>query len=407
MLVPPWRPTESRQRSLSAGYFKDGTRSLVYRLNLPPAGKILIFQESHTMNYRLFTGNPGRIACFALLVLALAIPCASAITLTPGSTSSVATIAQGDPVTISGIATGHPLVGLQVWFIGYNFVKVTTVQVNNDNSYAYILKEADTANLAPGQYFVIVQHPMMNGRFDIVYDSATGVIKNVQTGQTVFQLTGAGSLQSPDAANALLTAIGSQNIDDTFATVSFFISQPTVGISSIGTVPQGTVFILNGTTSLAPGDNLMVDITSSSFGPTKKTSSSGFSGTGGMVTVQPGSGGQNVWSCGVDTSTFTPDEYLVTVSGITRPVTTSAKFTVVAAPACAGSGGTCPIPGFAPVNSTSPSVTPTENNGGVQATTSQPPVTSALPATTKGASLPAAVAVAAIITAVLLCTRRP
>ncbi|HVP96130.1 hypothetical protein [Methanoregula sp.] len=359
------------------------------------------------MNYRPLTGNPYRTACFALLIFALAVPCVSAITLTPGSPGSVATIAQGDPVTISGIATGHPQVGLQIWFIGYNFVKVTTVQVNDDNSYVYILREADTVNLAPGQYFVIVQHPMENGRFDIVYDSATGTVKNVQTGQTVFQLTGSGSLQSPDAANALLTAIGSQNIDDTFATVSFFVSQPIVGINSIGTIPQGTLFILNGTTSLAAGDNLMVEVTSSSFGPTAKTSSSGFSGTAGMVTVQPGSGGQNVWSCGVDTSTFTPDEYLVTVSGVTQSVTASAKFTVVPASSCNGSGEICPIPSLVSANSTTPAVTASQNSTVVPVITSPSAATTKLPSTTQGASLPAALCVAGITVAALLCCRRP
>ena len=57
------------------------------------------------------------------------------------NSGSIATIAQGDPVTISGIATGHPQVGLQIWFIGYNFAKVTTVQVNNDNTYEYQISE--------------------------------------------------------------------------------------------------------------------------------------------------------------------------------------------------------------------------------------------------------------------------
>ena len=150
---------------------------------------------------------------------------------------------------------------------------------------------------------------MMNGQFDIVYDASSGTVKNVQTGKSIYQFTGSGSLQSTDSITALMSAIGSQNIDDTFAMVTFFVSTPTVAVNSIGDIPQGENFNLNGTTSLAAGDNLMVDITSSSFSPTSKSTSYGFSGAGGMVTVMPGSAGQNTWSFTVDTSTFTPDEY--------------------------------------------------------------------------------------------------
>jgi hypothetical protein len=360
------------------------------------------------MKYPPLYVNPCRSACLVLLILAFAIPYASAITLTPGNTGSVATIAQGDPVTISGIATGNPQVGLQIWFIGYNFVKISTVQVNDDNTFAYILRGTDTANLAPGQYFVIVQHPMENGRFDIVYDAVSGTVRNVQTGKTVFQLTGSGGLQSPNAVTALLAAIGSQNIDDTFATVSFSVGQPTVGINSIGTIPQGTTFILNGTTSLAPGDNLMVDITSSSFGPAKKTISSGFSGAGGMVTVQPGSAGQNTWSFTVDTSAFPPDDYLVTISGITQSVTASGTFTVVPASSCTGSGETCPITGLASANGTSPVITIAGNSTGIPVTTTLPLATTTLSATTtKSAPVPVALCGAGIAAAILLCSRRP
>jgi hypothetical protein len=345
--------------------------------------------------------------CLLLLAGVLMFPGSAAITLTPGSTSSSAVIAQGDPVTISGIATGHPLVGLQIWFIGYNFAKVTTIPVNDDNTYSYQLQSADTANLAPGQYFVIVQHPMENGRFDIVYDSSTGAVENVQTGKTVFQFTGSGSLQSTNAATALLAAIGSQNIDDTFATVTFFVGQPTVGIASPGTVPQGTSFTLNGTTSLAAGDNLKVDITSSSFTPTKKTDSSSFSGASGVVAVQPGTSGLNTWSFPVDTSTFAPDEYLVTVSAITQSATASTKFIVVpATTGCNDTSGTCPIPGLVSSNATATgAAADVTGNNATAVVAGGTAATAALPATTKSASFPAAFGLAGIGAAALLLRR--
>ena len=271
---------------------------------------------------------------FLLLLCALLIirP-VSAISLSPGSSFAGApTIANGDPVYIHGIATGHPSGGLQVWLIGYNYVKISTVYTNADNTYEYELKPADTQSLAPGQYFVLVQHPMMNGVFDIYYDGSTGSVINRQlgSGTSIFQSTGTGSLQKPDGANALMQAINSQNLDDTFATTSFIIGNPTAFINPIGDHAVGDKFTIHGSTNLAVGNNLMIEIISSSFKPTQKVQSAEFSGSAGTVKVEPGTNGLNRWSFDVDASTFKPDEYVVQVSGETIDVTGSTTFNIVA-----------------------------------------------------------------------------
>ena len=267
-----------------------------------------------------------------LLCALLIIPPLSAISLSPGSSFAGApSIANGDPVYIHGIATGHPRDGLQVWLIGYNYVKITTVSTNADNTYEYELKSADTQTLAPGQYFVLVQHPMMNAEFDIYYDLSKGSVINRQlgTGTSIFQLTGSGSLQNTDGANALMRAINSQNLDDTFATTSFIISPPTAFITPIEDHAVGDRFTINGSTNLAVGNNLMIEIISSSFKPTQKLQGNEFSGSAGTVKVRPGTNGFNSWSFDVDASTFKPDEYIVKVSGTTIEVTGSTTFNIV------------------------------------------------------------------------------
>jgi hypothetical protein len=342
--------------------------------------------------------NASLITCMLLLAIALGIPCASAITLTPGN-ATITTIAQGDPVYIQGIATGHPQVGLQIWFIGYNFARVTTVQVNDDNTYEYELQKADTANLAPGQYFVLIQHPMMNGRFDVVYDASSGSVTNVQTGKTIYKFTGSGSLQSTDSITALMNAIGSQNIDDTFATVTFYVSQPTVTINPIGDKHTGDTFTINGTTSLAAGDEIMVEITSSSYTPTSKTQPSGFSGASGTVNVVAGSNGINTWSFDVDTSSFTPDEYIVRVSGVLQDVTTSTTFNVV----CNGTGDTCSVPAWvSTVATAAPAVANiTTTTAAIPDTSVVVPSTS-IPVTTQRASVPVVLCLAGIASVLLI-----
>jgi len=342
-----------------------------------------------------------KMICLVVFCVFIGIPAVSAVTLTPGS-SSTTTISQGDPVYIRGVATGQPQVGLQIWFIGNNFAKVSTVQVNDNDTYEYELSESDTANLAPGQYFVLVQHPMMNGRFDVVYDASTGTVSNVQTGKTLYKFTGSGSLQSSDAATALIKAVGSQNIDDTFASVSFLVGQPGAAINPIGDRSVGEKFTINGTTNLAAGDKILVEITSVSFQPTSKNEPSGFSGASGVVTVVAGSGGRNTWSFDVDTSTFTPDEYVVRISGMEADMTASAYFNVLCAES--GDSGTCGLPA---VTNTTATVTATSNltATATPATTTSLPQTT-LPATTQETPLPAALCIAGTGMALALLCRK-
>ena len=289
----------------------------------------MIMMNGHSLFARYGCGT-----LFFMLCAVILLPASAAITITPGDSGSSSAIAHGDPVFIRGIATGHPQSGLQVWIIGYNYLKIDTVQVNADNTYSYELKSSETLGLASGQYLVIIQHPMMNGQFDIVYNPTTGGVINRQLGggTTIFQLTGPGSLQSPDAGNALMRAINSQNVDDSFSTVSFFVSSPETLIKPIGTKYVGDSFTITGSTNLAVGDTLMVEIVSSSFKPTQKAQSGEFSGSSGTVQVMPGTNGYNRWSFDVDSSTFRPDEYLVKVSGMTVDVTGSTTFILLERP---------------------------------------------------------------------------
>jgi hypothetical protein len=305
--------------------------------------------------------------CIGALLLVSALfflPCAALDLTTPASASSSApAISNGDSVRLHGIATGHPRNGLQVWVIGKNYLKVSTIQVNDDNTFEFELKPSDTRSLASGQYYVVVQHPMMNGQFDVYLDPSGNVVNRQQGagGMAIFTMAGSGSLQGPDSAQALVEAISSQNIDDSFTTYTFAISPPTAFIDPIGDHAVGDKFTISGSTNLAVGDNLMVEITSSSFRPTQKSAPGGFSGANGMVTVVPGTGGYNRWSFAVDAATFQPDEYIVKVSGITVDVTGSTTFNVLEK---------MPV-------TTIPSVILTETRGTVTATQTQAPLPTA------------------------------
>jgi hypothetical protein len=303
-----------------------------------------------------FLAGSLRFSVLFLLSVCILTYAAGAIMLSPQDTSSSSSmIANGDPVSVNGIATGHPQNGLQVWLIGNNYLKVSTISVNTDNTYTYELTSAETRTLASGQYFVVIQHPMMNGQFDVTYDAATGKVTNriLGGGTPIFQMSGAGSLQSPASASALVRAISSQDIDDTFVTYSFFISNPTALIYPISDHTVGDRFTIGGSTNLAVGNELMVDITSASFKPTPKTAGSAFSGASGMVKVVPGPTRYNCWTFDVNTATFSPDEYIVTVKGVLVDVTGSTTFNLL-------TGGTVthiPLPSLTIITTPVPTTT--------------------------------------------------
>ncbi|MDD1690604.1 MAG: DUF3821 domain-containing protein, partial [Methanoregula sp.] len=149
------------------------------------------------------------------------------------ATASQSTVAKGDRIYISGTAQGDPGI-VQVWIMGKNYAVLKSASVNSDASFKYEVKQEDTKTLSSGQYFVVVQHPMQNGEFDVALhtlDDSTnpGYVYNKQlinsgaTGSTttIFKLLGSNSLQGSDAAEALAQGINDANVDDTYTKLQF------------------------------------------------------------------------------------------------------------------------------------------------------------------------------------------
>ena len=260
------------------------------------------------------------------------------------ATASQSTIAQGDRFFITGTAEGNPK-SVQIWILGKNYpttaAGIRTESVNTDGSFKYEVTQGTTRNLYPGQYFVVVQHPMQNNEFDIYADSTTGAVYNrmlgVLPGTKVFQLLGAGSLQGSDAAEALVQGINNPNVDDTYTKFQFLVEVPLIRIDPIGDKGVSDRFTVTAQTNLAVDDDILVQVYSTSFKPTQKTQSGEFSGATGTVKVTKGDAGMNRISFDVDSSTFKPDEYIVQESAVIQTATGTALFNVLdsAAPAAA------------------------------------------------------------------------
>lgn len=248
------------------------------------------------------------------------------------SASMPGIVAAGDKIIIKGNAGAKVDAGIAVWVFGPNYVKYKTTSVEDDGSFEAELTAGDTANLASGQYFVVVQHPMYNGEFDVYPANETTTVRGAYpiSGTLKFRILGAGSLQASEAANALVKQVEDPAIDDVFAKLQFTVGNPYINIVPISQKMVGDPFIVAGTTNLAVGDELIVEIMSSSFTATNKSQSSAFAGTSATVKVVAGeSANENKYTMSGDTKTFPADEYIVKVSGITNSVSNSALFTVV------------------------------------------------------------------------------
>ena len=242
-------------------------------------------------------------------------------------------VAKGDKLVITGTAEGNPST-LKLYIFGTNYFKDHSITVEDDGTYE---KEVPIdSDLASGQYFVVIQHPMMNGAFDAALDSDGNgqyfEIKNVGPGgaaQSSFYVTGNDKLTGSQAADSLTKMIDSANIDDIYTKLTFTVSDPWIAIDGPGDQAMGTTFTISGTTNLAVDDQISVEVTSSSFNAAEKTQNTGTSGVTIMTKVVAGDGVNNVWSVEVDSTNWELDEYNVNVDGLEIDVTATATFNLV------------------------------------------------------------------------------
>ncbi len=196
-----------------------------------------------TWEYTLYTNNlginPGPYAIYAVSqpktaaqVTAAENKSARVIFKKPFITAEITPleISKGQPFTVTGFAEGNPG-AVQAWIIGDTYVFTTTSPTNPDSSFLFNITPQISEKLPAGQWYLIVQHPMQNNQLDIVVSGDW--VKNLQlqggspgTGMNLFRITGAGSLQGHDAAEALIAALNDPTVDDTYTEIPFVVTAP-------------------------------------------------------------------------------------------------------------------------------------------------------------------------------------
>jgi hypothetical protein len=144
-----------------------------------------------------------------------------------GARISSVSPAIGEPVTINGLVTGSILpVDVQIWLFAGNYVNVSTVPVNADGTISITYS---TIGLPPAIYYVYIQSPGANGKFNIDLEEAginSGQVVNTVTNALIFNITGAGSVRDAAASQALSDAINNQGVDDAYTKLTLQLVAP-------------------------------------------------------------------------------------------------------------------------------------------------------------------------------------
>jgi len=233
------------------------------------------------------------------------------------ATASQSTVAQGDRIYIIGTAEGDPKPGIQIWIFGENTFLQKTIPVNADASFSLRINRTETKKLDIGQYFVIVQHPMINNEFDIYLDDdGETVLSNYpKKGTRLFSIKGHHGISDAYGAEKIAEAINNPDIDDTYTKFQFLIEKPVIRFDPIRDVRLGDKLTISAQTNLAVDDEILIEITSpisnqfEKFPEIKPIFRS-------KVMVIKGEAGLNRITVDIDTSPFQQGKYLVRVEAL-------------------------------------------------------------------------------------------
>ena len=101
-----------------------------------------------------------------------------------------------------------------MWIFAGNYVNVTNVPVNGTGFYS---KTINTAEFPQAYYYIFIQHPGSDSKFNINSRGYSGEVVNTNTGAVIFNFTGTGSVNDNAAAVALSTAFNTIGVDDIFS----------------------------------------------------------------------------------------------------------------------------------------------------------------------------------------------
>jgi hypothetical protein len=176
------------------------------------------------------------------------------LVIAPTMTASMATttIIRGNSIAITGTETGARA-NIGVWIIGKNQGNRFEITPNTGGNFVLTLEPAIFSLYDDGTYYVIVQHPGLNGEFDIALDNSKGYLKNGQIKQTVKNLEmpySSGSLRGEDARWTIMNSLVSK--DDLMQEFTITINTPKTTSPTPTPTPTATPTVTQTTQTPTP-----------------------------------------------------------------------------------------------------------------------------------------------------------
>lgn len=261
----------------------------------------------------------------------------------PQESNTSLTLLSGDPFSYKGtVSFGNPS-EVRVWIFGQNSSTVSTVPVQQDQSFLFSLTSEQTAAMLNGTYRILFEIPS-SGRSYGMRIASIGKGNNTviydPVGIRVLDLSDItdNQISGPVAAATIEQAIrktGTENVTG----INLKVKDLEIAIDPIPDHTLGDLIAIGGTTNLHPGELLEVQIFSGYFIPCAKcqeiVNDSVLSCCGNgflrQITVVSGTCGTNTWSVGVDTTlhNFTAGmPYVITVYGRNSTVLKGSTFTL-------------------------------------------------------------------------------
>ena len=173
--------------------------------------------------------------------------------------------------------------------------------------------------MAAGQYFMVVQHPMYDEKFNIApNETEVGKIVLNSTGDattttpdkynTLFNVT---DRQKANAAEALCQAIDTENIDDMYVKLSFVVAAAQSVINPFPTeIAQGEKLTVSGSTNVGEGEVVTVELLSTAFAAVPKATV----GSASFISLTTKVQEDGTWEVTFDTSNLNVDEYTISAA---------------------------------------------------------------------------------------------
>ena len=245
---------------------------------------------------------------------------------------------------VKGTAEGKPA-EVKYYIFGNNFFDSANVSVDENGVFEINkkIKEETTVDgktmlMQAGQYFLVIQHPMYDKKFNVGPVKNNGdkkgfdIVKNekgsfndeistgVLAGTIIFNTN---DRQSANAAQALCDSLDDQNIDDMYVKASFVVAGKT---SVINPIPEQITkeqdLVISGTAVGHKNEVVTAELLSTAFAAVPKETV----GSASFVSMTARIDENGLWTVTIDTSDLNAGDYTVSVSvGQLDPATQKIK----------------------------------------------------------------------------------